>query len=251
MTTPHTPACTDRRRSFRLPVEGTVLLWSDMALAGRYALGELSMRGCLLHDGPEQAEGAPLCAVVQIPGQPPFALPGRVVRAAGEGSAEAGLALEFDEASTLGPHADWMAAPAANEQYAEAGCAVLVHPQPRPLDGVLRRLGYGVQSFATALDALRALETSAMSADLILVSADLIDFATDLVRLIGRKYPAARCVLLSAQDDDLGQSGQQGTSYEGAEDHPDALWNLLAPEVATRRVSRALQPARVPEATAG
>src|ERR1043165_383825 len=85
----------DRRRSFRVNVDGLALLWHEDRIAGRYSLSDLSIGGCLLRDGPPCDIGEEYGLVLQLGGDSGLRLPAKVVRqrATGLGGRELGLAF--------------------------------------------------------------------------------------------------------------------------------------------------------------
>src|SRR5262245_29283380 len=71
---------TERRRSYRVPVHGLALLWHEDRITGRYALGDLSMGGCLLRNGPACSIGEEYGLVLDLDEQSGIHLPAKVVR---------------------------------------------------------------------------------------------------------------------------------------------------------------------------
>jgi len=71
---------TERRHSFRVPVDGRASIWRRGRLHGHYALADLSIAGCALRDGPACHPGDHVEIVLHLPDQPLFWLGAQIRR---------------------------------------------------------------------------------------------------------------------------------------------------------------------------
>lgn len=200
----------DRRRSFRVNVDGLALLWHEDRIAGRYSLADLSIGGCLLLDGPACAIGEEYGLVLDLEGESGMRLPAKVVR---QHSTELGgraLGLVFlDHAPALEDRIqDLVIRILEREQPAGRGRVLVVDINgTRRSETVesLRRLGHEVLEVATPLEAVWELENGPMDIHTVFVARALGGSdGRDLLKFIGSRYTGVWRVLVADQAEPQG-----------------------------------------------
>jgi CheY-like chemotaxis protein len=197
----------DRRRSFRVPVDGLALLWHQDRIAGRYALSDLSIGGCLLRNGPPCTVGDEYGLVLDLDERAGIRVPAKVVR---QRSTELGgreLALEFlRHAPAIEDQLqDIVMQILENERFVVAGRVLVVDAEAvrrRETSDHLRQLGHEVLEATTPLEAVWELENGPMDIHTVFVARALGDSdGRDLLRFIGSRYTGVWRVMLAEQQE--------------------------------------------------
>jgi len=198
----------DRRRAFRVSVDGLALLWHGGRIAGRYALADLSVGGCLLRNGPPCELGEQYGIVLDLP-EGDLRLTATVVR---QHETELGgreLGMQFLE-STPGLedriHDQVVQLLERDPQQRGRVLVVDMDPARRTETGEgLRRLGHDVLEAATPLEAVWELENGPMDIHTVLVARSLGGSdGRDLLKFIGARYTGVWRVLMSDVSEQLG-----------------------------------------------
>jgi CheY-like chemotaxis protein len=202
----------DRRRSFRVSVDGLALLWHQDRITGRYSLADLSIGGCLLRDGPPCAIGEEYGLVLDLEGEGGMRLPAKVVR---QHSTELGgraFGLVFLE------HA-----PALEDRIQDLVIRILEREHPMDRGRVLvvdmniarrgeaveslRRLGHQVLEAATPLEAVWELENGPMDIHTVFVARALGGSdGRDLLKFIASRYTGVWRVLVADHAEQQGSA---------------------------------------------
>lgn len=200
----------DRRRSFRVPVHGLALLWHEDRIAGRYALGDLSIGGCMLRNGPRCVLGDEYGLVLDLDERSSIRVPAKVVRQRETelGGRELGLAFLSHSSVVDDQIQDLVMQLLEHERYASSGRVLVVDAESarrRDTAGNLRRLGHEVLEATTPLEAVWELENGPMDIHTVFVARRLgSSDGRDLLRFIGSRYTGVWRVMLAEQQEGNG-----------------------------------------------
>ncbi len=194
--------CAERRRSFRVGIVGSALLWHKQRIAGRFRIVDVSIGGCQLR-GPRAEEGVDYGLVLELGEHGAMRLPAKLVRSRtiDVGEHELGLLFRAHPPATEDRIHDLVMANLETERPTGSGRVLLVDPSParrRALRDSITPLGYVVVDAESAVDAVWELENGPANFHAVLVSRwlDRAD-GRDLVRFIGERYEGVHRVLLT------------------------------------------------------
>lgn len=196
----------ERRRSSRVVVEGTALLWRDRRLVGRYGLADLSVTGCGLRDGPRSTVVGDECVLLlQVRGNAPIRLEARVVRRGGLEDPRCQVGFEFLEHpqatvdrihDVVVEHLD-RALPLARGRVL---LAVADAPRRLWLADALRALGQRAVEAMTPLAAVWELENGPPDIHTAVIARTLgRSDGRDIVKFIFQRHRRVRRILLADQ----------------------------------------------------
>lgn len=198
----------DRRRSFRVPVHGLALLWHEHRIAGRYALGDLSISGCMLRNGPPCVLGDEYNLVLDLD-ERALRIPVKAVRQQQTelGAREIGLQFLVCSPVVEDQIQDLVMQTVARERLSISGRVLVVDTdivRRRDTSDNLRKLGHEVLEAATPLEAVWELENGPMDVHTVIVARRLGSCdGRDLLRFIGSRYAGVWRVMV-ADDRDAG-----------------------------------------------
>jgi CheY-like chemotaxis protein len=193
-----------------VPVHGLALLWHEDRIAGRYALGDLSIGGCMLRNGPRCVLGDEYGVVLDLDERSSIRLAARVVRQSETelGGRELGLAFLTHSASVDDQIQDLVMQSLAHERSVATGRVLVVDAEStrrRDTSDSLRRLGHEVLEATTPLEAVWELENGPMDIHTVFVARRLgSSDGRDLLRFIGSRYTGVWRVMLAEQHDGSG-----------------------------------------------
>jgi CheY-like chemotaxis protein len=199
--------CAERRKSFRVGVNGRALLWNKNSIAGRFRVVDLSIGGCLLRDeGPEIADDPEYRLVLELGPEGAIRLPARLVRQRklDAGLIELGMQFSTHPPATEDRIHDLVMANIEAERPTGSGRVLVVDPDPlrrRALRESIGPLGYVVVEADSPVDAVWELENGPADFHAVLVSRWLgrCD-GRDLVRFIGERYTGVHRVLVTEHE---------------------------------------------------
>jgi len=197
----------ERRKSFRVGVNGRALLWNKNVIAGRFRVVDLSIGGCLLRDsGREMIDDAEYRLVLELGSYGAIRLPAKLVRQRrlNEGLVELGMQFCTHPPATEDRIHDLVMANLEAERPTGSGRVLIVDPDPqrrRALRESIGPLGYVVVEADSPVDAVWELENGPADFHAVLVSRWLgrCD-GRDLVRFIGERYTGVHRVLVTERE---------------------------------------------------
>ena len=197
----------ERRKSFRVGVNGRALLWNKNSIAGRFRIVDLSIGGCLLRDaGGEVDDETEYRLVLELGEHGAIRLPARLVRQrhVGDGVLELGMAFCAHPPATEDRIHDLVMANLEAERPTGSGRVLIVDPDAerrRALRESIGPLGYVVVEADCPVDAVWELENGPADFHAVLVSRWLgrCD-GRDLVRFIGERYTGVHRVLVTERE---------------------------------------------------
>jgi CheY-like chemotaxis protein len=189
-------------------VDGLALLWHGGRIAGRYALADLSIGGCLLRDGPPCELGEQYSVVLDLP-EGDMRLTAIVVRQHDTELGGRELGLQFlESAPGLEDRIHDHVVQLLEREPQQRGRVLIVDMDParRTEAGEgLRRLGHDVLEAATPLEAVWELENGPMDIHTVLVARFLGGSdGRDLLKFIGARYVGVWRVLVTDVAEPLG-----------------------------------------------
>jgi len=196
---------TDRRRSYRVPVHGLALLWHEDRITGRYALGDLSMGGCLLRNGPACSIGEEYGLVLDLDEQSGIHLPAKVVRQVQTelGGRELGLAFLSHGVAFEDRIQDLVMHVLERDRPANPGRVLVVDAEAgrrRDTTQSLRRMGHHVLEATTPLEAVWELENGPMDIHTVFVARRLgRSDGRDLLKFISARYAGVWRIMVAEQ----------------------------------------------------
>jgi CheY-like chemotaxis protein len=199
--------CAERRKSFRVGVNGRALLWNKNSIAGRFRIVDLSIGGCLLRDAASVMDDeTEYRLVLELGEHGAIRLPARLVRQrhVGDGVLELGMAFCAHPPATEDRIHDLVMANLEAERPTGSGRVLIVDPDPlrrRALRESIGPLGYVVVEADCPVDAVWELENGPADFHAVLVSRWLgrCD-GRDLVRFIGERYTGVHRVLVTERE---------------------------------------------------
>lgn len=196
----------ERRRSFRVGVNGDALLWHRNHIAGRFKIVDLSIGGCLLREGPAGETGTEYHLVLALDEHGAMRLPARLVRqrSLDDRGYEVGMEFGAHPPATEDRIHDLVMANIEAARPAGSGRVLIVESDPerrRALRESIGPLGYIVVEANTPVDAVWELENGPADFHAVLVARWLgrCD-GRDLVRFIGERYTGVHRVLVTEGD---------------------------------------------------
>lgn len=193
----------ERRRAYRVAVDGTGFLWHGDRLSGCYALSDISTGGCLLRHGPDVDPGYGYRLVLHVTARPAIRLPARVVRCRHDaGACDIGVRFTARPPRAQDQIHDLVMRNLEGSNCMRAGRVLVLHPDAvrrRPLAETIRLLGYEVVEACTPLEAVWELENGPMDIRAVFVAGGVGD-GSDIVRFIAVRYPQVRRVLVDVAD---------------------------------------------------
>jgi PilZ domain len=213
----------ERRKFFRIPISGKVLLQHGEHCDGLYCLENLSIGGCMLSRGPDCTLGDKVAITLHVDGETEIELPAKVVRHERQGGgATLGLCFTDTDPRFEDRIQDLVMRSIERDQQSEI---LVVHAQPERVTELLesiREIGQCVVSARTPRDAMSVLETSADRIHMAIVAPVVgTSSARDIVKLILRRYPHVHCVLLSR-----GGAERLTRAIQGAKPEEVSPWSL-------------------------
>jgi CheY-like chemotaxis protein len=193
----------DRRRSFRVPIDGLALLWHEDRIAGRYVLRDLSMGGCLLRNGPSCKIGDEYGLVLDLDARAGIRVAATVVRqrVSELGGRDVALAFSQHPPAVERQLEAIVTQLVENERFVSAGRVLVVDANPmrrRDTSDHLRQLGHDVLEATTPLEAVWELENGPMDIHTVFVARILGESdGRDLLRFIGSRYTGVWRVMLA------------------------------------------------------
>jgi CheY-like chemotaxis protein len=202
----------DRRRSFRVPIDGLALLWHEDRIAGRYALRDLSIGGCLLRNGPACKIGDEYGLVLDLDERAGIRVTAKVVRQRETELGGRDVALAFAAHPVVEDQLqDLVMQILENERFVIAGRVLVVDSDPmrrRDTSDHLRQLGHDVLEATTPLEAVWELENGPMDIHTVFVARALGESdGRDLLRFIGSRYTGVWRVMLADKHEPHGPHG--------------------------------------------
>lgn len=200
--------CAERRKSFRVGVNGRALLWNKNSIAGRFSLVDLSIGGCLLRDdeGHEVDDAPEYRLVLELDRHHAIRLPARLVRQRrlDAGKRELGMVFCAHPPATEDRIHDLVMANIEAERPTGSGRVLIVDQDAqrrRALRESIGPLGYTVVEADSPVDAVWELENGPADFHAVLVSRWLgrCD-GRDLVRFIGERYSGVHRVLVTDRE---------------------------------------------------
>lgn len=191
----------ERRRSFRIEVDGTALLWRRREFAGRYPLADLSIGGCLIDPGPACELGQMFDVALHLGQDEVVRAPATVVRRGLAGGRRPRLGLRFNRRSPATEDCihDLVLRNLEVPLAAQSGLVLLIGAEfgaGHPLVEAIGLLGHDAVVVTTPLDALWALESRGRQVHTVIVSGGIrADVCADLVRLLAQRYPRVRRIV--------------------------------------------------------
>lgn len=207
----------ERRHAYRVAVAGTAHLWRGERLAGQYALGDVSIGGCLLREGPPCGVGETYSLSLHIDDGRALRLPARVVRLlfSDVDRCDVGLAFEAHPAATEDRIHDLVMdnlEHLAAHDYGRVLVALTNSDGRRSLADALGRMGYEVVEAGTPLEAVWELENGPLDIHTALVGLELgRGDGPDVALFLAERYPNIRRVLVGAP-----RGGPEPQSYADA-----------------------------------
>lgn len=195
----------ERRRSYRVAVDGTGFLWRRHELAGRYAIGDISIGGCLLQHGPPCDMQNDYRLVLHVGKHGAMRLPARIVRLhyGPGGGCDLGVTFTAHPPATEDRIHDLVMNNLEDSGGEPDGRVLVVHADPQPrreLGDAIRRLGYQVVEAASPLEAVWELENGPMDIHTAFVAGTLgKSKGQDVVKFLSARYPAVRRILVDAE----------------------------------------------------
>jgi CheY-like chemotaxis protein len=192
----------ERRHAYRVAVAGTAHLWRGERLAGQYELGDVSIGGCLLREGPPCGVGESYSLSLHLLDGRSLRLPARVVRLRFNDIDRCDLGLEFEAhpPATEDRIHDLVIDNLEHLAAHDYGRVLVAHGDGwarRALSDGLRRMGYEAVEAATPLEAVWELENGPMDIHTAIVSLELGNAdGRDLARFLSERYPGIRRVLV-------------------------------------------------------
>jgi PilZ domain len=189
----------ERRRFFRIPISGKVLLQHGQRVDGLYCLENLSIGGCMLSHGPDCPLGDRVGLTLHVDGEDEIELPAKVVRHEHqEDGAMIGLSFTDTDPMFEDRIQDLVMRSLERDQKS---AVLVVHAQPERVSQLLETItdvGQRVISARTPRDAIAVLESGAETIHMAIVAPVVgASSARDIVKLILRRFPHIHCVLLS------------------------------------------------------
>lgn len=240
----------ERRRSFRVAVQGKALLDRGGALDGVYDIDDVSISGCSLRrrsNALDASRAEHVMLALHVDGGAELELPARVVRGQ-QSDGIVHLALKFTHANAA--HEDLIqdlvidslehhgarkprrarsrrAPTASNETH---GDVLVVHSHPdreRALLGRVRELGHRLRFARTAREAVSVLERATERIRVALV-ADVVGTsrARDIMKLILRQFPHVQCFPMGRYAAEHLLAGAAGKSAARGTAREESAWSL-------------------------
>lgn len=199
--------CAERRKSFRVGVNGRALLWNKNSIAGRFRIVDLSIGGCLLRDcGPDTMDETEYRVVLELGPHGAIRLPARLVRVRKleDGIIELGMQFSAHPPATEDRIHDLVMQNIEAERPTGSGRVLIVDPDAmrrRILRESIGPLGYVVVEADSPVDAVWELENGPADFHAVLVSRWLgrCD-GRDLVRFIAERYTGVHRVLVTDRE---------------------------------------------------
>lgn len=219
----------EQRRSYRVAVDGVAMVGPRAGSVFRYQLADVSLGGVRVSGGPHLSAGTIVEGTLRVPGMPPIALRGRVVRVEEDRS----TAVQFSDLSDESEDMIHDVALRALER-APIAAVIVVHRVPEvrlELSRSLRELGHRVIVASTPLEVFTWLATPATPIASVAIDINLGLVSTHhLLRFIADQYPEIRRYVIA--DDDTVELAEN----EIADGHAEALlrtpWHTPSPPLA-------------------
>jgi hypothetical protein len=201
----------ERRHSFRVPVEGRASIWLRGRLHGHYALSDLSIAGCSLHDGPACDPGERVEVVLHLPDRPLFWLGAQIRRCSSEHAADdhgtedpnhgaLGVCFEHTDPRSEDRLQDLVVEVYTRMHADSDSFSLVIDARSHVRRGLVHNLdvvGERAVAVATPLDAVQLLLERGERVSTAFIGPDRADAPTyELVEFLARNYPRVRRVLV-------------------------------------------------------
>jgi hypothetical protein len=206
----------ERRHSFRVPVDGRASIWLRGRLHGHYALSDLSIAGCALHDGPACDPGEHVEVVLHLPDRPLFWLGAQVRRCTDEHASDEhgahahgagdhnhgalGVCFEHTDPRSEDRLQDLVVEVYTRMHADSDSFSLVIDARSHVRRGLVHNLdvvGERAVAVATPLDAVQLLLERGDRISTAFIGPDRADAPTyELVEFLARNYPRVRRVLV-------------------------------------------------------
>lgn len=196
----------ERRRSFRVPVQGTASLWKRGNYIGNYEVKNLSISGCLLVDTPEWELNQVFILELLIPTVAVASAEAKVVRYVWDATGRRLAGMNFGDVSATFEDSlhDLLVKTLEKEERNDITAVMVLHPHAETRKAIVSAIcgiGYNVIDMASPIEAIQALKEGRVQVHTLIVSRFIGTCdGQEMMRFMAKHYPTIRRVIIGASD---------------------------------------------------
>lgn len=196
----------ERRRSFRVPVQGTASLWKRGNYIGNYEIRNLSIGGCLLLDTPEWDLKQSFILELLIPTVTVASTAATIVRYVREVNGRSLAGMNFGDVSASFEDSlhDLVVSSLERKDKDDITTVMVLHPHAETRATIvtaIRSIGHRVVDMASPIEAIQALKEGKVQVDTLIVSRFIGTCdGQEMMRFMATHFPHIRRVIIGASD---------------------------------------------------
>lgn len=196
----------DRRRSFRVPVQGTASLWTRGSYIGNYEVKNLSIGGCLLVGTPDWELKQAFLLELLIPTVAIASTAATVVRYVSntDGRRLAGMNFGNVSASFEDSLHDLMVSALEKKENNDISAVMVLHPHAetrKAIVSAIGSIGHNVVAMASPIEAIQALKEGRVQVHTLIVSRFIGTCdGQEMMRFMATHFPSIRRIIIGASD---------------------------------------------------
>jgi CheY-like chemotaxis protein len=196
----------ERRRSFRVPVQGTASLWKRGNYIGNYEVKNLSISGCLLVDTPEWELKQAFILELLIPTVAIASTEATVVRYIRDANGRRFAGMNFGDVSAAFEDSlhDLMVTTLEKEEKNDTTTVMVLHPHAETRHAIvsaISSIGHKVVDMASPIEAIQALKEGKVQVHTLIVSRFIGTCdGQEMMRFMATHFPYIRRVIIGASD---------------------------------------------------
>ncbi len=196
----------ERRRSFRVPVQGTASLWKRGNYIGNYEVNNLSISGCLLVDTPEWELNQAFILELLIPTVTVASTEATVVRYIRDANGRRLAGMNFGDVSAAFEDSlhDLMVTALEKEDKNEITAVMVLHPHAetrKAIVSAISSIGHNVVDMASPIEAIQALKDGKVQVHTLIVSRFIGTCdGQEMMRFMATHFPLIRRVIIGGSD---------------------------------------------------